>query len=94
MTTIPPDADLRGETMIDTECNKNVFQLWKEGGEKLPFKVIRWTWHPATSAFLVERIEVRKWPYGKAWGRFIRNGVPEAPQQLSGAGSYQWKVVE
>ena len=81
--------------MTDPECNKNVFQLWKEGGEKLPFKVIRWTWNPATSAFLVERIEVGKWPYGKAWGRFIRDGVPEAtPQQLSGAGSYQWKVVE
>jgi len=81
-------------TMTDPECNKNVFQLWKEGGEKLPFKVIRWTWNPATSTFLVERIEIGKWPYGKAWGRFIRNGVPEAPQQLNGAGSYQWKVVE
>ena len=61
----------------DPECNKNVFQLWKEGGERLPFKVIRWTWNPATSTFLVERIEIGKWPYGKAWGRFIRNGVPE-----------------
>ena len=79
--------------MIDPECNKNVFQLWTEGGE-LPFKVIWWTW-PATSAFLVERIEVGKWPYGRAWGRFIRDGVPEpTPRQLSGAGSYQWKVVE
>ena len=39
--------------MIDPECNKNVFQLWKEGGEKLPFKVIRWTWNTTTSAFLV-----------------------------------------
>ena len=77
----------------DPEGNKNVFQLWKEGGERLPFKVIRWTWNPATSTFLVERIEIGKWPYGKAWGRFIRNGVPEVPQQLSGAGSYQWKVV-
>ena len=25
----------------DPEGNKNVFQLWKEGGERLPFKVIR-----------------------------------------------------
>ena len=81
--------------MIDPESNKNVFQLWEEGGAKLPFKVIWWTWNPATSTFLVERIELGKWPYGRAWGRFIRDGVPEAtPQQLSGAGSYQWKVVE
>jgi hypothetical protein len=31
----------------DPECNKNVFQLWKEGDEKLPFKVVRWTWNPS-----------------------------------------------
>jgi hypothetical protein len=73
---------------------QHVFQLWKESGEKLPFKVIRWTWDPATSTFLVERIEIGKWPYGKACGRFIRSGVPEAPQQLNCAGSYQWKEVE
>lgn len=76
------------------QVQENVFQLWKEGGEKLPFKVSRWTWNTEKSAFLVERIEIGKWPYGKAWGRFTRNGAPEAPQQLDGAGSYQWKVVE
>jgi hypothetical protein len=70
-----------------------VFQLWREGGEKLPFKVIRWTWKPEASAFLVERIEIGKWPYGKAWGRFIRDGVAQSPEKLSNAGSYQWKIV-
>jgi hypothetical protein len=79
--------------VIDRDCNKNVFQLWKECGERLPFKVIRWSWNPATSAFLVERIEIGKWPYGKAWGRLVRNGQLEQLEQLSNAGSYQWKVV-
>ena len=49
--------------------------------------------NPATSAFLVERIEIGKWPYGSAWGRFVRNGVPEAPEQLRNAGSYQWRFT-
>ena len=79
--------------MTDPE-RKNVFEIWRERGEKLPFKVIRWTWNPSTSAFLVERIEIGKWPYGKAWGRFVRNGAVEAPQQLKNAGAYQWKVAE
>jgi hypothetical protein len=80
--------------MIDRECDKNVFELWKANGEKLPFKVIRWTWNPATN-FLVERVEIRKWPYGKAWGRFVRGGVADANSEaLSCAGTYEWKIVE
>ncbi|MGY4504477.1 hypothetical protein ACVWYH_008434 [Bradyrhizobium sp. GM24.11] len=82
-------------TVMDPECNKNVFQIWKARGETLPFKVIRWTWNPATTAFLVERIEIGKWPYGKAWGRIIRNGAPEVSSgPLSNAGSYQWKIAD
>jgi hypothetical protein len=49
--------------IIDPECDKNVFQIWREQGEKFPFKVIRWTWSPGRT-FLVERIEIGKWPYG------------------------------
>ncbi|MCZ4090609.1 hypothetical protein [Sinorhizobium psoraleae] len=79
--------------MIDPDCNKNVFQLWKEGGEKLPFTVIRWTWGPA-SYFLVEKLEIGKRRYGKAWGRFVRDGVAGEPQKMDNAGSHQWKIVE
>ncbi|TAU48161.1 hypothetical protein ELI44_09095 [Rhizobium ruizarguesonis] len=80
--------------MLDPDCDKNVFQIWKTGEEKLPFKVVRHSWNPQISAFLVEKIEIKKWPYGTAWGRFIRNGIAGAPQKLDNAGSYQWKVVE
>ncbi len=80
--------------MIDRECNKNVFELWQEGGQQLPFTVVRWTWNPANSAFLVEKIEVKKWPYGTAWGRFLKDGVPGEYEKLSCAGSYQWKTVD
>lgn len=78
---------------LDPECDKNVFQLWKEVGEKLPFKVVRWNWHEPNSGFLVESIEIRKWPYGKAWGRAFRNGVFGREEELGCAGCYQWKIV-
>lgn len=78
---------------MNPECNKNIFQLWKENGELLPFKVIRWTWNPAVSAYLVEQVDIGKWPYGKAWGRFVHNGVPGKLEKMPNAGSYQWKIV-
>src|SRR4051794_31458271 len=57
----PMARDGAEQTMTtDPDCSKNVFQLWKEGGERLPFKVIRWTWTPGASAFLMERIEIGK----------------------------------
>lgn len=80
--------------MIDPECNKNVFQLWQERGQQLPFKVVRWTWNPSNSAFLVEKVEVKKWPYGTAWGRFLKDGVPGAYEKLSCAGNYQWRTLD
>jgi hypothetical protein len=81
-------------TFPDPQCNKNVFQLWKDNGEKLPFKVVRWTWNPRRTVFLVERIEVKKWPYGTAWGRYARDGAQDVEQrQLDNAGSYQWRMV-
>ena len=83
-----------GAMTIDPKCNKNVFQLWRDGGEVLPFRVIRWTWNPAATNFLVEQIEIGKWPYGKAWGRIIRYGVLGEFEQLKNAGSYQWKIVQ
>lgn len=79
--------------MIDKSCNKNIFQIWRDRGDVLPFEVIRWSWSPSSS-FLVEQIEVGKWPYGKAWGRFIKDGRAGPPQKLDNAGSYQWKAVE
>jgi hypothetical protein len=60
--------------MVDPERSENVFQRWKEGGEQLPFKVIV-NWDPATSAFLVERIELKGDPTGRLGTRSIRNGV-------------------
>lgn len=54
----------------------NIFELWVLNDRKLPMKVVRESWSPASDHYmLVEKIEVRKWPYGYAWGRYVRNGV-------------------
>ena len=58
-------------------------------------KVLKETWNPDTDHFfLVERIEIRKWPYGFAWGRYHRDGKSDAQQKISAAGTYQWKRVQ
>jgi len=49
------------EDVTYPECNKNVFELWKENGKNPLFQIVRWTWNPAT-VFLVEQVEVGKWP--------------------------------
>lgn len=47
----------------------NLFQLWKLNGECLPFKARKETWRVSPSHYmLVEKVEIAKWPYGKAWG--------------------------
>jgi len=42
---------------------KNIFQLWKENGERLPFIVARNSWDAASGSYLVvERIEIKNGP--------------------------------
>ncbi|WP_210247022.1 hypothetical protein [Phyllobacterium endophyticum] len=53
-------------TEPDTDW-KNIFQLWREGGEALPFQVAKSSWAADAGHFLVvERVEIKKWPYGAA----------------------------
>lgn len=42
--------------------------------------------------YLVERIEIGKWPYGKAWGRYVREGVTGELEKISNSGTYTWKL--
>jgi hypothetical protein len=76
---------------------RNVFEIWDSIGGVVPFKVRRWSW---SSCFLVEKTELNKDAcvgkmYGKAWGRFVRNGVvADLFEVLGCAGCYQWKIVQ
>ena len=69
----------------------NIFQLWALTGEKLPLNVKKATWSDKVEQYyVVERIEISKWPYGFAWGRYYRDGVLAETEKIRGAGSYQW----
>lgn len=74
---------------------KNIFQLWRENGEKLPLKVIRNSWNPAAGHYLVvEEVAVKKWPYGDAWGRYHwRGGAAGPTEKIRCSGTYAWRLL-
>jgi hypothetical protein len=78
-------------SVAERDCH-NIFELWALNDRTLPMKVVRESWNQAADHYiLVERIAIRKWPYGFAWGRHFRNGVPAEEQKIGSAGSYQWR---
>jgi hypothetical protein len=82
---------------------KNIFQIWRETGENVPFAVRRdnWAEHFYT---VVEKIEIKKWPYGNAFGYPTINGRYsnhyeyakewKTERKIPCAGCYQWTLVE
>lgn len=69
---------------------ENVFQIWRKLGEALPFRVRRSGWHPSTY-FLVRRVEIRRYPYGKAFGDlYLRGVLSKTDIELSCASCYEW----
>jgi hypothetical protein len=74
---------------------KNIFQLWKENGEQVPFAVAKSTWSAEAGHYLiVERVGIKEWPYGSAWGHYHWNGLPGPREKVKAAGTYNWKRVE
>jgi len=71
---------------------KNIFEIWKENGEKLPFKARKISWCDKHHV-LVEKIEIKKWPYGKVHGQYFFYGKPGEKGAISSAGTYSWKLV-
>jgi hypothetical protein len=82
--------------------SKNIFQLWKDNAERLPFAVRRDNW-AAEFLTVVESVEITRWPYGIATGYAALNGIPNDHYEYDGAwragrvipcaGSYQWTMV-
>ena len=82
--------------------SKNIFQIWKELGEKVPFGVRRDNWSNEYYT-VVEKIEIKRWPYGNAYGYPTVNGKYSNHYDYSadwikhklipGAGSYQWSFA-
>lgn len=71
---------------------KNIFELWKENGEKLPFKVILDSWNEDRHYAVIEKIEIKNWPYGTAYGQYFFNSKPGEKGVIRNAGTYRWKL--
>lgn len=88
------DVSLLGPVPAQEREWNNIFELWELNGRVLPFKVMREGWNQELDHFtLVERVEIKRWPYGFAWGRYIREGKAGEQQKIGGAGSYQWRLI-
>ena len=82
---------------------KNIFEIWKESGEKTPFAVRRENWANKYYTVVVG-IKIKKWPYGDAYGYSTAGGVfsnhyeYDKKWRESGiipcCGCYQWTLVE
>lgn len=83
--------------------HKNIFEIWKDNGERTPFAVRRWNW---TSEYytIVIGVIVKKWPYGDAYGYPTVNGTYSNHYEydtrwkngriIPCCGCYQWTLVE
>jgi len=72
----------------------SIFEFLALNGEDIPFKVFRSGWNRKNDQYyLVEKLEIRKWPYGTAWGTYFRNGEPVGGGKIAGAGTYRWQHV-
>jgi hypothetical protein len=61
-----------------------------------PFIVARNSWNAASGSYLVvERIEIKKWPYGSARGRYHYHAKKSSsPQEkIKVAGTYAWMLL-
>ena len=85
--------ELRYYSELHTDW-RNIFQLWRDNGEQVPFVVVKSTWSAASGHFLiVEEVKVKRWPYGDAWGSYHWNGSHDGGprEKISAAGTYNWR---
>jgi hypothetical protein len=78
--------------------DKNIIQIWEDIGKRVPFAVQRWSWAD-NSCVIVYKVEVTKYPYGKCYGVFVRDGYLQEFQLykndlISCDGCYQWKYID
>lgn len=82
--------------------DKNLFEIWKYIGKVTPFPARRQGWSDCYHV-IVEKVTVKKWPYGDAFGYPCEDGKPNDHFQYSedwresglipSAGTYQWELA-
>lgn len=82
---------------------QNIFQIWAANGKKTPFAVRRDNWDSQFFT-VVEKVVVRKMPYGTAYGYPTEDGVFNSHYEydekwreeriIPSAGCYQWELAD
>ena len=94
LTAIRLDRSLKRDPREPT-ASQNVFQLWRLAGQQVPFKVVKDTWSGRAGQFmLVEEVEIKKWPYGTAWGRYCNGSDIGELMKVANAGTYTWAFYQ
>jgi hypothetical protein len=71
----------------------NLFELWKQNNEQLPFKATLDSWSEEAGHYvLIEKIEIKKWPYGTAYGQYFFYGKAGRIGKIDNSGTYRWKI--
>lgn len=71
---------------------KNLFEIWKENHQRLPFRAILDSWAEELENYvIVEKIQIDKWPYGKAYGQYFFHGKRDRNGQIDNAGTFRWR---
>ncbi len=84
--------------------NRNIFQIWDDIGRILPFAVTRNN-NTLYDYIVVERVDIKMWPYGIAYGYPSKDGKPsdyfkkfykdwKKGDAIPSPGVYQWHLVE
>ncbi len=73
---------------------KNIFQLWRENGEVLPFNVVLNSWDPTKRYAEITAVDIKKWPYGNAMGQYFIGDQPGHKSKIRNAGSFTWSLKD
>jgi hypothetical protein len=94
LTNLRVDRSLKKDPRIKV-FNQNIFQLWALAHEQVPFKAVKETWSGRPGQFmLVEKVEIKKWPYGTAWGRYCNGREVGELGKVPNAGTYTWTFYQ
>jgi len=86
------DPTFRALRNAQEEKSHNIFELWALNDQQLPFRVTKETWSKKVDQFIiVEEIQIRKPPYGFAWGRYCREGAIGEKEKIKNSGTYSWR---
>ena len=94
LTQIRLDRALKRDPR-DQMFSQNIYQLWTIADQNLPIKVVKETRSGRQGQYLlVEKVEIKKWPYGSSWGRYVDGNKVGDIEKVRNSGTYTWAFYQ